>query len=314
MEPPSLQRPLYELADFRQIGLMSSLDHTNYDDVHRMLFALDLSMFAMRDYLSTNARAFSDPLTHHFVLFLIEPEVSIAFDQVPQPSTSFPAMNSLPSFVPQYPSSPPALSPPPSAPWPLAVQTPILLQDSSLRARNINEVCDYVHKFVPARYRDWALPPSGSFVDHVRGWQFTYEVLVAMGYDPATPSHKQFYHWLDGPRHSFKKIIESMGWVERSFIRKSRCFLWASLSTAAQDWDPSTIPNPNNQTVTPYRTWLRVVYLWREATTFFTHGGSPDRNSANRDEADAAILRADHIRKFRKEINKNLVDLATRHY
>ncbi|KAJ3836652.1 hypothetical protein F5878DRAFT_643373 [Lentinula raphanica] len=289
METPTYQCPLHRLANFRQIGKIGHLGQSEYA--------------IYPDSAITHAAApfnFSplDPFSLHFVLILLEPF-----------TPSVPRNDVLRSQYIDHDHAFPQLPPAPTTSVIRQHPTPILSQkEVEVKfAVNIQDACQQVHHGVPVRFREWSVPSTGHLVDIIRGWQATYDLLEAMGYNPALPLEQQSFQWLDGQRQSFLAILLDMDWNPRTFLRKSRRFLWADLTTVTHIWDPEKIPTSGKSLLAnAYTTWLRIVCLWR-FSDFLTQGGIPNRKSDNRKEADLAILRQSHIWKYRDTINKYLI-------
>ncbi|KAJ3767037.1 hypothetical protein FB446DRAFT_708140 [Lentinula raphanica] len=325
MEPPTTESPLNRLSNFRPICRLADLDKS-INDVSQKLFALDTNAYVVNEYLTDRAPFFPlIPSTFHFVLLLIDPALcsptySVALSATLKDPTL--ASLTLPAthpafFVPPSPissssslqssSTKPQRSstkPKRSGSIPRKSRKRVVHLSSSNVAVNIDDACNQVHGFVQTEYR----LKSTNFIDIVREWKFTYDILAWLGYEPKKGLQRHGFRWSDGHEETFKEIIEQLGWTARDFSKKSKLYLWADQASATQTWDPHTVPAPNEVDLTdPYPTWRRIVYLWRHTVFLSGRNDYPDPESENLDEADLVNMRQEHVDSSKELIMRNLI-------
>ncbi|KAJ3768532.1 hypothetical protein FB446DRAFT_792202 [Lentinula raphanica] len=350
MEPPISERPFCTLANFSEIGNIGSLDESYHDGISRSLIASVSKQLCALDtneprvigkYLSDRSRAPFSPMhpsTCHFVLLLIDPEISSTHVSVPSPAFHVePQMIASVTARPATPTStispsptPPSLSNPTTSnstsqitphalPTPQSTSTPAsptlanaLPTVDIIVARDFNDACRKVHGFNVVRYKLPEMSLSKTVVMIVCEWRFTYDILIRLGYNKRQSLASQTYRWSTGVEETFEEIITQIGWTEKDFKRKCRTYLWAEWATATQTWHPHYIPNENSndtELYVAYLTWRRMVLLWKH-TEFLSSGTVPSQDSSDSIEADIAKLRQNHIGDDRSIIERFLVPLS----
>ncbi|KAJ3724800.1 hypothetical protein C8R42DRAFT_719440 [Lentinula raphanica] len=328
MEPPTSERPLNTLANFRPIGRIPELgdipDGLNQKFVvalspsalHFIVLLIDSTLSPLpapsgtSDHVSTPA---SLPTTSESSS---QPSITLPHLSISSPSSS--SSQSLPSSSRKTRSS---FSKPSKKPKPLlptktsrkskrSIATPHTpAPDLSGRPQvmNIDDVCRIIHGESYEKTNE----RTDDLIDLIREWRYTYDVLIWLGYDHSKGLKRQHYTWSSGSQDSFHDIIARMKWTDRDFKKKCSLYLWASQVSSTHKWDPENVPplDPNPKHKSAHRTWQRIVYLFSHPK-FLPEGVKPNPQSAEPDEVDLLYLRQEDMDYFSDDIEDFLVPLS----